>query len=72
VRGTGSLLSKNRKAARQGGFFLFYSISSEYQIEIENRPKLFEGIRVEVEWNEGQHFGTVRGKLDKFCGEPLG
>jgi hypothetical protein len=35
-------------------------------MEIENRPKLLEGIRVEVEWNEGEHFGTVRGKLDKF------
>jgi hypothetical protein len=48
------LLLENRKACRDGqAFFFSYSISSEYQMERVNRPKLFEGIRVEVIWNEG-------------------
>ena len=46
--------------------FLFLLYKFSIQVEIERPPKLFEGIRVEVVWNEGQHFGTVRGKLRKF------
>jgi hypothetical protein len=35
------------------GFFFFDSINSEYQIRRINSPKLFEGIKTEVVWNEG-------------------
>jgi hypothetical protein len=27
---------------------------------------MIEFIKMEVVWNEGEHFGTVREKLDKF------
>jgi hypothetical protein len=36
----------NGKRPLVAAFFFFYSISSEYQIERRNLPKLFEGIRV--------------------------
>jgi predicted Zn-dependent protease with MMP-like domain len=39
---------------------------SGYQVQHENRPNIFEVIKVEVVWNVGQHFGTVREKLDRF------
>jgi hypothetical protein len=58
--------STTEKPAARQAFSFFYSISSEYQIETRNRPNIFEVIVVEVVWNEGQHFRTVRGKLDKF------
>ena len=35
-------------------------------MERRNRPKYCEGIVVEVVWNQREHFGTVREKLDKF------
>jgi hypothetical protein len=47
-------------------FFFFYPIYSEYQVQTKNRPNIFEVIVVEVVWNDGQHFGTVSKKLDKF------
>jgi hypothetical protein len=60
-------LAKRRSSAGLGGaFFFFYPIRSEYQIERINRPNIFAVIKVEVVWNEGQHFGTVSKKLDKF------
>jgi hypothetical protein len=58
---------KRERPSRWAEPFLFlYSISSEYQIQGRNRPKYIEGIRMEVVWNEGQNFGTVGDKLDKF------
>ena len=47
-------------------FSFSYPLFSEYQVETKKPPNIFEGIRVEVVWNEGQNFRTVRGKLDKF------
>ncbi len=55
------------KPRRSGeAFFFLYSISSEYQIQGINPPKFSEGIRMEVAWNERQHFSTVGEKLDNF------
>jgi hypothetical protein len=51
--GMAGLLSKTEKPAGWAGFFFFDSISSEYQIERINAPKLFEGIKTEVVWNVG-------------------
>jgi hypothetical protein len=47
-------------------FFLTYSLLLEYQIWGETTPKFFGGFGMEVVWNVGEHFGTVREKLDKF------
>jgi hypothetical protein len=41
-----SLLCRSRKASPERGFFFFYPISSEYQIERINTPNIIEGIRV--------------------------
>jgi hypothetical protein len=49
----GSPLRKQKSLPGWAGFFFFYSISSEYQIERINAPKLFEGIKTEVVWNVG-------------------
>jgi hypothetical protein len=46
--------------------FFFYSISSEYHTGRQNRPNLLGSERLEVAWNEGEHFRTVGEKLDKF------
>jgi hypothetical protein len=59
-------LSENGKAALSAAFFVSYPLLSEYQVWVENWPKFSDGIRAEVVWNEGEHFGTVREKLDKF------
>jgi hypothetical protein len=48
------------------GKILLYPLLSGYQVQRENRPKFFAVIVVEVVWDEGEHFGTVRKKLDKF------
>jgi hypothetical protein len=49
----------------QGKFF-FYPLLSGYQVQLKNWPNIFEVIKMEAVWNQRQHFGTVRGKLDKF------
>jgi hypothetical protein len=46
-------LQENRKAARVSGLFAFISLLSGYQVQPKNRPNIFEGIVVEVVWNEG-------------------
>jgi hypothetical protein len=66
VCGMGSLLSEMEKPRSSAAFFVSYPLLSGYQVWAEKPPKFFEGIRVEVVWNEGEHFGTVREKLDKF------
>ena len=48
------------------GPFVSYPLLLEYQVQPKNPPKFFEGIVVEVVWDEGENFRTVRGKLDKF------
>jgi hypothetical protein len=62
----GSLLSEMEKPRSSAAFFVSYPLLSEYQIQPERPPKYFKGIKTEALWNEGQHFGTVREKLDKF------
>jgi hypothetical protein len=52
--------------AAMAGFFFSYSISSEYHMGRVSRPNFFEGIRVQVTWNERENFCNVREKLDKF------
>jgi hypothetical protein len=51
--GHGGSPLQTEKPAGWAGFFFFDSISSEYQIERINAPKLFEGIKTEVVWIEG-------------------
>jgi hypothetical protein len=46
--------------------FCSYPLLSEYQVQPKNRPKFFEGIRMEAVWNQREHFRTVREKLDNF------
>jgi hypothetical protein len=60
--------AQKKEKPRRGGeaFFFSYPLFSEYQVETKKPPNIFEGIRVEVVWNEGQNFRTARGKLDKF------
>jgi hypothetical protein len=53
------------KAALGAAFFVSYSLLLEYQIWGETAPKFFGGFGMEVFWNVGEHFGTVREKLDK-------
>jgi hypothetical protein len=36
-----------------GGIFFLYPLLSGYQVQLENRPNIFEGVVVEVAWNEG-------------------
>jgi hypothetical protein len=61
------LVVDNGKPRRRGeAFFFVYPISSGYQVQTKNQPNIFEGIRVEVVWNERQNFRTVREKLDNF------
>jgi hypothetical protein len=62
----GSLLSEMEKPRSSAAFFVSYPLLSGYQVWAEKPPKFFEGIRVEVVWNEGQHFSTVRERLDRF------
>ena len=54
------------KAALGAAFFVSYSLLLEYQIWGETAPKFFGGFGMEVFWNVGEHFGTVRETLDKF------
>jgi hypothetical protein len=59
------LLSETEKPP-EWRLFLFYSISSEYHIERINRPNIFEGIVVEVVWNEGSLLRFGGAPLDNF------
>jgi hypothetical protein len=56
------VLSRVRKA--ENSFFLL--LFSGYQVEGINLPNLFGLFGWEMVCNEGEHFGTVPGKLDKF------
>jgi hypothetical protein len=60
------VLGKEKGPAVGLSLFVSYPLLSGYQVQHENPPNIFEGIRMEVVWNEGQHFGTVGEKLDKF------
>jgi hypothetical protein len=51
---------------RLGRKFLLCPLLSGYQVRPQNLPKFFEGIRVEVVWNERENFRTEDEKLDKF------
>jgi hypothetical protein len=48
------------------GPFVSYPLLLEYQVQPKNTPKFFERIVVEVVWDQGENFRTVREKLDKF------
>jgi hypothetical protein len=59
-------LRKWKRAAAGDPFFLNYSLLLEYQVQRVSTPNIIALVGVEVVVSQGEHFGTVRRKLDKF------
>jgi hypothetical protein len=59
------LVEKGQGSPR-GRILSLIPLLSGYQFEIENLPNIFGDVRVQMAGNEGEHFRTVREKLDKF------